>query len=104
MCEEYRVNPINGLLGAKRPLGEEPKCEPCPKLRYEDALTDERVMEAVMLSQLGVDEKTLRGDPWMYLAVRMAKAHQEYLMTRAESKDSIVDQPRGRGGPGRGRR
>jgi len=105
VCEEYRIDPVTGLLGAKRPKDEPPNCERCPKLRYEDALGDERVMQAVMLSQLGVDEKTLRSDPWMYLAVRMAKAHGEYLMAQAQSKaNDILEQPRGHGGSSRGRR
>jgi hypothetical protein len=95
-CEEFLINPSTGEKGRKRLPEEKPRCEACPKVRYADDLSDDRVMQAIIYYHLGIDEGDdfLKKDPWMYVAVKIIKG----FVAEKEKQDIKAQVEGGTGG------
>jgi hypothetical protein len=78
ICEKFLVN-RNGVRGRERLPEEKPNCSHCVKLTHEDAISDERVIKALVFYRLGIPETDdiIREDSWTYSAVRIIQRHVE---------------------------
>jgi hypothetical protein len=66
----------DGKKSRKRLAGEVPVCARCPKFKFRDALEDDRIMHAVMLSRLPIPENDpiIRSNSWLFFAVTYLRA------------------------------